>query len=185
MDNSSAEIAFAGALLAGNDAAEANEDLFAALVHRQTRFVFRVAFSVLRDPHDAEEVVQETFLRLYRNSAWREMRDERAFLACAAWRIAIDRLPKNRPVEAPGEFALASPEPGPEATLMKAEQIAAVHRLIDGLPEELRQPLALSTVEELSSREIADIMGIAEGTVRTRLWRARQILKHKLEKYGH
>src|ERR1039457_4364623 len=125
MDNSSAEIAFAGALLAGNDEAEAREDLFAALVHRQTRFGFRVAFSVLRDPHDAEEVVQETFLRLYRNSAWTEMRDERAFLARAAWRIAIDRLPKNRPMEAPA--GLASNEPGPEARVLKAEEIAKVH----------------------------------------------------------
>jgi RNA polymerase sigma-70 factor (ECF subfamily) len=183
MDNGSAEIAFAGALLAGNGEAEAREDLFAALVHRQSRFVFRVAFSVLRDPHDAEEVVQETFLRLYRNSAWTEMRDERAFLARAAWRIAIDRLPKNRPLEAP--VGLASNEPGPEAALLRAEQIAAVQRLIDGLPEELRQPLALSTVDELSSREIAEIMGIAEGTVRTRLWRAREILKQKLENYGY
>ncbi len=183
MDNSSAEIAFAGALLAGNDEAEAREDLFAALVHRQSRFVFRVAFSVLRDPHDAEEVVQETFLRLYRNSAWMEMKDERAFLARAAWRVAIDRLPKHRCMEA--SPALASHEPGPEAAVLRAEQIAAVHRMIDGLPEELRQPLALSTMDELSSREIADIMGIAEGTVRTRLWRARQILKRKLEKYGN
>src|SRR5450755_2631431 len=137
MDNGSAEIAFAGALLAGNDTAEAREDLFAALVHRQSRFVFRVAFSVLRNPHDAEEVVQETFLRLYRNSAWKDMRDERAFLARAAWRIAIDRLPKSRPVEVPA--GLASHEPGPEAMVLRAEQIAAVHRLIDGLPEELRQ----------------------------------------------
>ena len=183
MDNGSAEIAFAGALLAGKDEAEAREDLFAALVHRQSRFVFRVAFSVLRDPHDAEEVMQETFLRLYRNSAWTEMRDERAFLARAAWRIAIDRRPKKRPVEASAE--LAPNEPGPEAAVLRAGQIAVVHRMIDGLPEDLRQPLALSTVDELSSREIAEIMGIAEGTVRTRLWRARQILKQRLEKYGH
>lgn len=183
MDNSSAQIAFAGALLAGNEEAAARDDLFAALVRRQSRFVFRVAFSVLRDPHDAEEVVQETFLRLYRTSAWRDMRDERAFLARAAWRIAIDRLPKNRP---PATAAsLASNDPGPEGAVLMAEKIAAVHRLIDGLPEEFRQPLALSTVDELSSREIAEIMGIAEGTVRTRLWRARQILKQKLERYGN
>jgi RNA polymerase sigma-70 factor (ECF subfamily) len=183
MDNSSAEIAFAGALLAGNDEADARQDSFAALVHRQSRFVFRVAFSVLRDPHDAEEVVQETFLRLYRNSGWIAMRDERAFLARAAWRIVIDRLPKKRPLEA--EAGLASNEPGPEAAVLRAEQIAEVHRLIDALPEELRQPLALSTVDEMCSREIAAIMGIAEGTVRSRLSRARQILKQKLEKYGH
>jgi RNA polymerase sigma-70 factor (ECF subfamily) len=52
--------------------------------------------------------------------------------------------------------------------------------LIDALPEELRQPLALSTVEELNSQEIAQVMGIPEGTVRTRLMRARQVLKQKL-----
>ena len=52
--------------------------------------------------------------------------------------------------------------------------------MIDALPEELRQPLALSGVEELSSREIAKVMGIPEGTVRTRLARARQILRQKL-----
>ena len=55
-----------------------------------------------------------------------------------------------------------------------------MHRLIDALPEELRQPLALSTVQELNSREIADILDIPEGTVRTRLMRARQMLKEKL-----
>ena len=55
-----------------------------------------------------------------------------------------------------------------------------VHRLIDALPEELRQPLALSTVQELNSREIAAILDIPEGTVRTRLMRARQLLKEKL-----
>jgi len=64
--------------------------------------------------------------------------------------------------------------------LISADWNAIVHRLVDALPEELRQPLALSTVQELKSREIADVMGIAEGTVRTRLMRARQILKQKL-----
>jgi RNA polymerase sigma-70 factor (ECF subfamily) len=57
---------------------------------------------------------------------------------------------------------------------------AMVHRLVDALPEELRQPLALSTTEQLDSREIAELMGIPEGTVRTRLMRAREILKQKL-----
>jgi RNA polymerase sigma-70 factor (ECF subfamily) len=55
-----------------------------------------------------------------------------------------------------------------------------VHRLIDALPEELRQALSLSSIQELSSREIAAILGIPEGTVRTRLMRARQLLRQKL-----
>jgi RNA polymerase sigma-70 factor (ECF subfamily) len=176
------QIAFAGAILAGKEEAAACERLFADLVSRQARFVFRVAFAILRNPHDAEDVVQETFLRLYKSSAWEQMRDERAFLARIAWRIAIDRLPQSAHEVAASEHP--SKEPGPEDAVLRAERIAVVHRLIDALPEELRQALALSTVDELSSREIAEIMGIAEGTVRTRLTRARQILKQKLERYG-
>ena len=53
-----------------------------------------------------------------------------------------------------------------------------MHRMIDSLPEDLRQPLALST--EMTSREIAAAMGIPEGTVRTRLMRARQMLRDKM-----
>jgi RNA polymerase sigma-70 factor (ECF subfamily) len=154
------------------------EDAFAAMVGRQSRFVFRVAYAILRNPQDAEDVAQDTFLRLYRTGAWRRMSDERAFLARTAWRLAVDRLPRTRP---------ASPHPdlpdrgaSPEHAAIASDSTAAIHRLVDALPEELRQPLALSAVDELSSREIAEVMGIPEGTVRTRLMRARRILKEKL-----
>ena len=63
---------------------------------------------------------------------------------------------------------------------MESEQCALVHRLIDALPETLRQPLALSAIEELTSREIAAVLEIPEGTVRTRILRAREILKERL-----
>jgi RNA polymerase sigma-70 factor (ECF subfamily) len=169
-------------MLAGNEETCAREDLFAAIVRRQSLFVFRVAFAIVRNSHDAEDVVQETFLRVYRGSAWKDMRNERAFLARTAWRIAVDRLPRSREVAA--EVDHASTELGPEDAVLSAEKMAVVHRLVDALPEELRQPLALSTVYEMTSREIAGIMGIAEGTVRTRLTRARQVLKKKLERYG-
>jgi len=160
------------------DAAAARADRFSALVHRQSRFVFRVAYAVLRNPSDCEDVVQEAFLRLYRSDAWEKIENERAFLARTAWRLAVDRLPKRGAEELGPE--MASSAANPEQALLEADRSAMVHRLIDALPEELRQPLALSTVEEMSSREIARAMGIAEGTVRTRLWRAREILKQKL-----
>ena len=159
------------------------DEAFALLVHRQSKFVFQVAYAMLRNSHDAEDVVQETFLSLYRSGAWRNMKDERAFLARAAWRQAIDRLRANpRHHENRDDLLLELPsrEEDPEQTLLGADQQAAVHRLIDALPEELRQPLALSTVQELNSREIAAILEIPEGTVRTRLMRARQMLKQKL-----
>ena len=58
------------------------------MVERHSRFVFRVAYSLLRNAHDAEDAVQEMFLNLYRKQAWRDVRDERAFLARVTWRIA-------------------------------------------------------------------------------------------------
>jgi RNA polymerase sigma-70 factor (ECF subfamily) len=150
---------------------------FAALVERQSRFVFRVAYAVLRNTEDAEDAVQETFLKLYRSGAWERVANERAFLARVAWRISVGRLPRRTGTSVNEPLSSAS---NPEDAAIAADWSVAVHRLIDTLPEELRQPLALSTVEEMSSHEIAEVMGIAEGTVRTRLMRARQVLRKKL-----
>ena len=159
--------------------ARRDEEEFTAFVQRQSRFVFRVAYAVLRNSHDADDVVQEVFLKLYRNNAWGSMRDEKAYLARIAWRAAIDHLPKQTHTEV-DEIEVASIAPSPEQTALEADFQRKVHRLIDGLPEELRQPLALSTVQELTSGEIAQVLGIPEGTVRTRVLRARQLLREKL-----
>ena len=153
-------------------------DEFTAFVERQSRFVFRVAYAVLRNAHDAEDVAQDTFLKVYRANAWSRMDDERAFLARTAWRLAVDRLPRR--IHAELDDRAPSKAAGPEQATLENDWNATVHRLIDALPEELRQPIALSTVDDLTSREIAVAMGIPEGTVRTRLMRARQILKEKL-----
>jgi len=156
---------------------------FASLVHRQSRFVFRVAFAMLRNSHDAEDVAQDTFLKLYRSGAWRQMKDEQAFLARVTWRQAIDHR-RGHPQRKQDDLK-SIPEPksdqaNPEQELLAADAHAVVHRLIDALPEELRQPLSLSSIEELNSREIAAMLNIPEGTVRTRLMRARQMLRQKL-----
>ena len=64
--------------------------------------------------------------------------------------------------------------------MVDANQHAVIHAMIDALPEELRYPLVLSANDQLNSREIALILGIPEGTVRTRLQRARQVLRERL-----
>jgi RNA polymerase sigma-70 factor (ECF subfamily) len=156
----------------------AREDCFRDLLNRQSRFVFRIAYAVLRNTSDAEDAVQETFLKLYRTGAWEGMKDERAFLARAAWRVAVSKFRKV-PHEAP-VVDMPSAEASPEQAAIEADFHARLRRYVDALPEELRQPLALSTVEEMTSREISQVMGIAEGTVRTRLMRARELLKKKL-----
>ena len=160
------------------------EAAFTALVQRQSRFVFRVAYAVLLHPQDAEDAVQETFLKLYRNGGWKQAQDERAFLARVAWRIALDR---KRAAKSAGSTTDAvfppdvqSPQAGPEKILLETNQHAMIHAMIDALPEELRLPLVLSAAQELNSRQIGAILRISEGTVRTRLQRARQILRNRL-----
>ncbi len=160
------------------------EAAFTALVQRQSRFVFRVAYAVLLNAHDAEDAVQEIFLKLYKNGAWRDAKHEQAYLARVAWRVALDRRRAAKPDRLGGDPELmpeaASGASGPEQALIEANQHAMVHAMIDALPEELRMPLVLSASEELNSREIGEILHIPEGTVRTRLQRARQILRDRL-----
>jgi RNA polymerase sigma-70 factor (ECF subfamily) len=92
---------------AGEDSFARCEERFAALVNRQARFVFRVAYAVLRNAHDAEDVVQEVFLKLYRSRAWEKIEEERAYLSRVTWRMAVDHLPRA----AGGRLALNAESP--------------------------------------------------------------------------
>jgi RNA polymerase sigma-70 factor, ECF subfamily len=157
---------------------------FTALVLRQSRFAFKVAYAVLLNAHDAEDAVQETFLKLYRNRGWEYAENERAYLARVAWRAAVDlRSRSSHPLAAADSVFVVDPpsdRPRPDQALLAANQHATVHAMIDALPDELRVPLVLSAFDELSSREIGKILDIPEGTVRTRLQRARHMLRSKL-----
>src|SRR5262245_40598960 len=99
---------------------------FTELVRRHSLFVFRVAYSVVRNASDAEEVVQDTFLKIYRSDATDRMQNERAFLARTAWRIAIDRLPGNLTV-LPGDD-IAAPDRSPEDAAIGEDWNTAIHR---------------------------------------------------------
>jgi RNA polymerase sigma-70 factor, ECF subfamily len=172
------QIAIPERVLDRHDELTEREVRFSALVEKHSRFVFRVAYAMLRNTSDSEDVVQETFLKLYRGNSWQRIQDEKAFLARVAWRVALTKL--RRSVSEQPNIQTASTAANPEENVIATDWSAAIQRLVDSLPEDLRQPLALSTVNELSSREIATVMGIAEGTVRTRLMRARQLLKQKV-----
>jgi RNA polymerase sigma-70 factor (ECF subfamily) len=161
------------------------ETAFARIVREHARFLYSVAFSLLRHPQDAEDAVQDALLKLYRGESWRTMQDERAFLARVVWRAALDRH-AARTVGVEDETAeqrVVDLRPSPELAAAESDERALLLQLIDGLPEELRQPLVLSALEEMNSREIGEVMGLPEGTVRTRLMRARVQLKAKFEAF--
>ena len=162
------------------------------LVQQHARLVYRIAYAVLRHHHDAEDATQETFLRVLRYSRkLAGVEDHKTWLARIAWRVALDR---NRQLGRKREMPLSDPEqPLPEVAssdaaadeaLQGAQVSDVLELMIASLPEKLRQPLILSTIEEMSPREVAATLGINEAAVRSRVFRARQILREKLAGRG-
>jgi RNA polymerase sigma-70 factor, ECF subfamily len=163
-----------------------------SMVAQHMTMVFRVAWSILRNHHDAEDAVQETFLKVFKfGDRLHEIENPKTWLARIAWTTALDRRSRRSVIpgaranyDVAGEELLARL---PDATIPLEQRLAAqemqqlLERLIAGLPDDLRQPLELSTVQELNSTEIAEVMKIPAQSVRTRLMRARQLLKAKLE----
>ena len=164
---------------------EAAGDELETAVREHARLIYKVAYSVLRNYHDAEDAAQETFLRLFRyRKHWSQVRDQRAWLAQMAWRVAVSRRKKTPELslEDSAEALRGLRAAGAAIDEIAAGQqmIALLERLIATLPRDLRDALTLSTVEELTSAEIAAVLSIPEGSVRTRLLRARQFLREKL-----
>ena len=165
--------------------ADAAGDEFEAAVHAHARHIYKVAYSVVRNHHDAEDATQETFLRFLKHRRrWPEIRDRRAWLARTAWRVALDR--RRRDPEVGLEEALDAVSrlrargATAEEIAVHAEMRALLGHLIAALPRDLRDVLALSTAEEMTSVEISKVLGIPQGSVRTRLMRARELLREKL-----
>lgn len=156
------------------------------LVRDHARLVFKIAYSVLRNHADAEDATQETFLRILRyERGLPGVGDAKAWVARIAWRTATGRAGKSPVVALDEEQAAAvlehTPAPGApmDNSLIDAQMLGLLQQMIATLPVELRDVITLSTVEEMTSGEIAQVLGIPEGSVRTRQMRARQMLKEK------
>ena len=148
--------------------------------------MYRVAHNLLRHPQDAEDAVQDALLKLFRTNAWQhiqqQVHDERAFLARTVWRTAYDRLQcRTTSTDPDAELLLIDTRPSPYDNTRQQDEAALLNQLIDRLPPDLRQPLLLSAIDELNSREIGLVMNLPEGTVRTRLMRARSELRRHYE----
>ncbi|MHB1020825.1 MAG: RNA polymerase sigma factor [Acidobacteriaceae bacterium] len=167
-----------------------------ALVQEYSGTLYRVAFSILRNASDAEDVVQEAFIRVMRHSnKLEELRETRIWLVRIAWNLSIDRKRQNKALGYPVSLEeeamemdrhtrpstrLASTDLPADKALIAAEQNTRLLRMMDLLPRKEREVLLLSALEELQIPEIAAVLKITESAVRSRLYRARQILRKRL-----
>jgi len=168
------------------DRLQADEETLAALVSQYSGTLYRVAFSVLRNASDAEDAVQEAFLRVLRHrDTLGEVRDQRVWLIRIVWNIVLDRKrrAKTRPeTDDVAELARVLPSGGlsAEERAAAAQHHAHVLACVEKLPPKECQVLMLSAFEELNSVEIATVLGITESSVRSRLFRARNLMAELL-----
>ncbi|MGA2349132.1 MAG: RNA polymerase sigma factor [Terracidiphilus sp.] len=160
----------------------ADEAALAALVSQYSGTLYRVAYSVLRNAADAEDAVQEAFMRVLRHrDTLHEVRDQRVWLIRIVWNVVLDRKrrAKSRPeTDDVSELARVLPAGGlsAEERAAAAQHHAHVLACVEQLPAKERQVLMLSAFEELTSVEIASVVGITESSVRSRLFRARNLM---------
>jgi RNA polymerase sigma-70 factor, ECF subfamily len=158
---------------------------FDALVFAHGRFVLNVAYSVLRNPQDAEDIVQETFFRAFRAGGLGKIEHMRAWLGRIAWRLALNcarNRPQNQRNIQSGDLlrTLPAAEMAAEEIVIRKERAALLERVLLSLPRDLRETFVLLTVEGMTSQSAAEILGIPDGSVRDRLSRARKVIKEKL-----
>lgn len=171
--------AYVQALARSTAVGKADAD-FPALVAASQRRVFQIAYGVLGDAGEAEEIAQEAFLQAYRRLA--SLRDPakfRAWVGRIALRLALNRRrARGRQLVRDTAWQAVRPavvEPGTDRLWLER-----VRAEIERLPEKLRAVLLLSAVEDMEAAEVAAVLEIPVGTVRSRLHRARRLLLEAL-----
>ena len=162
---------------------------FEALALEHLDLLYRVARRMTRDPHRAEDLVQETFLRAFRSADDFDLQEFgiRPWLIRILHNLHVSRGQRERRQPARMdddqlESASIAPEPMPAFTWDVMDQ--QLKRAFDALPEEYQTVMHLWAIEELSYKEIADALSVPLGTVMSRLHRARQRLSEQLKGYA-
>jgi RNA polymerase sigma-70 factor (ECF subfamily) len=156
---------------------------FETRLQETSKLAFRVAYSVLRHSENAEDVAQEAFAKAY--SSFRHLRDRdrfRAWLVRMTWRMAINRLRSDRRRSTRETVPMETPVSAtPVQNVIAQERAAQLWKAIDALPDKLRIVVVLSGIEEHDIREVATLLRLPEGTIKSRLFLARQRLKEILQ----
>jgi len=175
---------------------EGDERAYREIIQRYQRRVFSLAFRVVRRTEDAEDVTQETFVRMFRAiDRYDPARPFAAWLFTIASRLCIDHLRRRRvrPIslfqrdpETQEERTIEVVDPGlkPDEETSRLEEERHTRELIDSLPPHYRIVVMLRHQQDLSYEEIAEAMKLPLGTVKARIHRARALLKQRLEGEG-
>jgi RNA polymerase sigma-70 factor (ECF subfamily) len=165
---------------------------FELIMRRYNRRLFRIARSILRDPLEAEDAVQEAYLRAYANlgsfkgplgfSAWICRIVSNEALGRLRQRTRVVSLDDYRSASEPStrSEALRTMQPNPERLALSSELRRALEHAIDALPPEFAAVFMLRAVEGLSIAETSESLGIRPETVKTRFHRARKLLRQQL-----
>ena len=170
---------------------QGDEAAFEQLVRRHQKKVYRLLLRMMGNREEAEDVAQETFLSLHRHG--RRFRGEARF-STFVYRVASNaalnrrrtlgrnraRLQKLAVRQAAGDDLPSAPR-NPEDAASGADLSSRVREALEALKPSLRLPVVLYDMEGLAYREIAEVLGVAEGTVKSRIHRARQALRAELE----
>ena len=172
-----------------------DEAAFRTIMQANNRRLYRLARGILRNDSEAEDVVQETYVRAFTHlDSFRGDSSLATWLAHIAMNEALGRLRKQRPsvdlgTLAPGvleaqiiQFPLSAPSEDPEKSMAQREIQQVVEHAIDDLPEAFRIVFITRVIEGMNVEETAEILGMKPETVKTRLHRARTMLRDNVEK---
>ncbi|NWJ44518.1 MAG: sigma-70 family RNA polymerase sigma factor [Chloroflexi bacterium] len=162
-----------------------NQDAFAQLIERYKVAVFNLCARMLNDQNEAEDASQEVFLRAYNQlHTYQAGRRFSTWILSIASHYCIDMLRRRRPVTDLDSIAFWKPSdlPEPEESAVISENRDEVRELLRKLPEKYRSVTILRYWQDLSYEEIAETTGLTIATVKTRLFRARELLAKELDK---
>lgn len=165
-----------------------DQDAFAELVYTYQDSVYNLCYRMLGERTEAEDAAQETFLKAYLNlKRYDPERSFKTWLLTIASNHCIDRLRRRRMKwlsiddQLPPNVSLRSDEPEPEDAMLFTQRSQAVQELLDKLAPDYRAAVVLRYWYDYSYLEIADILDTTESAVKSRLFRARQMLAEKLK----
>ena len=154
---------------------------FEARLMESSTLAFRVAFGVLRHREDAEDVAQDAFAKAYRSFHQLRNRERfRAWLVRMTWRMALDRQRANRRRASREAIVDTDAAPADTVDVLTRERAERLWLAIDALPEKLRLVVILAGIEGHNMKEVAALLGVPEGTVKSRLFVARNELRARL-----